>query len=329
MNACLDIRFLPVEQACLLAQENSDQVFCLVDYGDSLAHVLELPVPIIRVNMPQLTQPPLIEVWLSDGLVKTQWQSGEWIRYDDRFAISQIKALVTASGSTEQTIYAQSEQTYRRLNQQLFQSNFPYLVRTWNYISRIGDAEDGLDRYQQFCRGRYSALYQQTGAQPEMVMPAASALGNEDGAFCLYYISAKQPIDFVENPRQVSAYYYPSKYGPKSPNFARAVLLQQLNRPVLLISGTASIVGHESLHVGDVAEQLRETLANIARLIERSEECYSLPLKLRQIKVYLKQRTDFPLVHKLLEEVAVEQTLILKADVCRPELLVEIEAVAW
>ena len=325
MNACLDIRFLPVEQACLLAQENSDQVFCLVDYGGSLAEAVVLPVPIIRVNMPQLTQPPLVEVWLSQGLVKTEWQSGEWIRYDDHFAISQVTFPESA---TAQSMYEQSQWAYRRLSDQLSAGTFPHLVRTWNYISRIGDLEGGLDRYQQFCRGRYSALYDQAGAQPE-VMPAASALGNDEGELCLYYISAKQPVSFVENPRQVSAYNYPLKYGPKSPNFARAVLLQQPGQPVLLISGTASIVGHESLHVDDVEAQLRETLANIAHLIESSENSYSLPLKLRQIKVYLKQLADFPRVHALLQELAVEQTLILKADVCRPELLVEIEAVAW
>jgi hypothetical protein len=59
----------------------------------------------------------------------------------------------------------------------------------------------------------------------------------------------------------VSAYDYPRQYGPAAPSFSRAALTPD---PLLLISGTASIVGHASVHLGDVTAQLEETLANLA-----------------------------------------------------------------
>src|SRR5213082_3849534 len=55
-------------------------------------------------------------------------------------------------------------------------------------------------------------------------------------------------------------------YGSHSPLFSRATLLRQSGGLALFISGTASIVGHTSLHVGDTVAQTRETLANIEAL---------------------------------------------------------------
>ncbi len=70
-----------------------------------------------------------------------------------------------------------------------------------------------------------------------------------------------------EKARQVSAYYYTSQYAPCSPTFPRASIVNLGGCDMLFISGTPSIVGHGTLHVGDVTAQTRESLLDIANVI--------------------------------------------------------------
>ena len=142
---------------------------------------------------------------------------------------------------------------------------FPKLVRVWNYIPDIHLCDAGMDRYKHFCEARHDAFEKYYPSLNEM-LPAATAVGITDSKFYLYFIATNQPVIFCENPKQVSAFYYPSKYGPKSPSFSRASLLRS-NYSQLMISGTASVVGHESTHPGNIILQTQETLDNIQALI--------------------------------------------------------------
>jgi enamine deaminase RidA (YjgF/YER057c/UK114 family) len=97
------------------------------------------------------------------------------------------------------------------------------------------------------------------------------------------------------------------------------------------VSGTASIVGHETLHRGDVAAQTRETLANIGALVEEANRiagsaAYSLAAL--QYKVYLRRGSDLAAIGSVLSSAlpASARVVYLLADVCRADLLVEIEA---
>jgi len=97
------------------------------------------------------------------------------------------------------------------------------------------------------------------------------------------------------------------------------------------LSGTASIVGHETIHPGDVAAQTRETMTNINALLEEANRVvgsarYSLDgLK---FKVYVRQPADLDAIENTLSESLRSSTPVvyLQADVCREDLLVEIEA---
>jgi enamine deaminase RidA (YjgF/YER057c/UK114 family) len=99
----------------------------------------------------------------------------------------------------------------------------------------------------------------------------------------------------------------------------------------LFISGTASIVGHETIHQGDVDAQTRETMANIDALLEEANRVvgparYSLDgLK---FKVYVRRPSDLDAIEGVLSRLLRPSTPIvyLQADVCREDLLVEIEA---
>ena len=208
---------------------------------------------------------------------------------------------------------------------------YPYLLRVWNYVPDINRDSHGTERYRLFNAARQQAL-EACGRPLTGKVPAASALGAAAGSpLVAYFLAARTAPAFVENPRQVSAYHYPRRYGAHSPVFSRATLQRQNGSLMLFISGTASIVGHRSIHVGDTAAQTRETLTNIAALLEeanRVERAACFSLGSLACKVYVRRPADLATIRaelsKALEPAA--KVIYLQADICRQDLLVEIEA---
>src|SRR5690606_1613171 len=137
---------------------------------------------------------------------------------------------------------------------------FGALLRIWNYLDAITVGEGDLERYRQFCVGRARGL----GSFDVDRLPAATAIGCRDGRRVLqvYWLASHAAGTPLENPRQVAAYRYPRQYGPQAPSFARAMLPPAGSDLPLLLSGTASVVGHETRHADDLAAQLAETFAN-------------------------------------------------------------------
>jgi chorismate lyase/3-hydroxybenzoate synthase len=97
----------------------------------------------------------------------------------------------------------------------------------------------------------------------------------------------------------------------------------------LLISGTGSILGHASHHAHDLPAQLDEILRNLASLRQASGG----PAQLSSgrgtvLKVYLRDASAAGLVSTYLRAQLPTQVqvLVLSADICRHELLVEIDA---
>lgn len=74
----------------------------------------------------------------------------------------------------------------------------------------------------------------------------------------------------MENPRQVAAYRYSEEFGPRPPSFARATVVPAADAAnagpaLLLVGGTAAVVGERSVSDGGVEGQMEETLRNLAR----------------------------------------------------------------
>jgi enamine deaminase RidA (YjgF/YER057c/UK114 family) len=100
---------------------------------------------------------------------------------------------------------------------------------------------------------------------------------------------------------------------------------------MLFISGTASIVGHQTVHAGDVAAQTRETLVNIEALLNEANRVSGgrrFNLETLAYKVYVRNSGDLPLIQSQLHAALGSQARLvyLRADICRQDLLVEIEA---
>jgi chorismate lyase / 3-hydroxybenzoate synthase len=228
-------------------------------------------------------------------------------------------------------LQAASETAYRRIFQLLDAQGLPELWRVWNYLAEINTETHGLERYRQFNMGRQDAfLACNRGATGNV--PAACALGLAGGPLSIAFLAGKTPAVPVENPRQVSAYHYPADYGPRSPTFSRAALVHPPGQEILFISGTASIVGHRSMHVGDVAGQTRETLANILAVLDQANQLARLGVFRREqlvCRTYLRNEGDQAAVAAVIGELLgpVEVCYVV-ADVCRADLLVEIEAMA-
>lgn len=207
---------------------------------------------------------------------------------------------------------------------------YPHLVRCWNYFPRINEWENGLERYRHFNVGRRRA-FDRAGRLPDAIAPAASALGTSQGQVVIYFLASRQVPDAIENPRQVSAYRYPNQYGPVSPLFSRGALLSlPWKSQVIFISGTASIVGHQSVHVGDVAAQTAETVRNLEAVIDQANLRATngkFSLSDLRLRVFLRYPSDLPQVKRALFAKlgpAIDVTW-LHADICRADLLVEIE----
>ena len=135
----------------------------------------------------------------------------------------------------------------------------------------------------------------------------------------------------IENPRQISAYHYPPKFGAHSPTFSRACVLGGSDGTNLFISGTASILGHETVHRGDVTAQTHESLANIDALLTEANRIVGAArytLEGLKFKVYVREPGDVAAIETALTATAQPTfpVVYLQADVCREELLVEIEA---
>ena len=97
----------------------------------------------------------------------------------------------------------------------------------------------------------------------------------------------------------------------------------------LLISGTASIVGHRSQHHGDPLAQLDETIRNMQVLASQAFKGAVNALERRALlKVYVREPAQRSAIEERLRRAWPNVTLLfLAADICRRELLLEIEGV--
>lgn len=211
--------------------------------------------------------------------------------------------------------------------------------RIWHYISRINEPNAaGLEVYRDFCVGRARVL-ERHGITHDM--PAATVIGARDGGIVCYLLAARSATHVnLENPRQVPAYHYPARYGPRSPNFARATYLApDGGEEFLFVSGTASILGHRTVHPGDVASQCRLALENIGYLIgdgnlfahdltDEHRRGHTLA-DLNAVKVYVRHRADMPVVRDICRAALGDaaEIVYLNADICRADLLVELEGI--
>lgn len=296
--------------------------------------------PFALVNMPVLEgNESSSEIWMSDHKVNNAQRGLIKYNYDEDIIFGVLLAPQTTLSLEETT-----ESAFQEIFSLLEDSGYAYIFRFWNYLTNINGNEavnnnEILERYRQFNLGRQDAFIA-SGRKVTGNLPAACALGTAGGPLTIAFMAGRTPTLAVENPRQISAYQYPNQYGPRSPSFSRANMVdithadQSLEQQkILFISGTASIVGHETRHHSDAAAQTCETLVNIEAVIhEANKKAGACEFSMNDLlyRVYVRRQADFPTIRAEMGRVLGHsfKAVFLQADICRTDLLVEIEATA-
>ncbi len=230
-----------------------------------------------------------------------------------------------------QTHYEQSVVVFSLIQGLLEKEGVPVhgIVRQWNYIEQITGCT-GVDQHYQMFNNARSDFY--AGTSWADGYPAATGIGaccggvlvdldaavfNRDGCFVT-------PID---NKLQVAAHAYSDQVlvaadrQKKTPKFERAKSMTFDSRRLVYISGTAAIRGEERLTGVGLARQFQITMENIAQLTGEARLCL--------LRIYLKEPCFYEEVRQLVDELGLTIPVVyLWANVCREELLIEIEGIA-
>lgn len=244
----------------------------------------------------------------------------------------QMCAIVLSEPDHPEADAAEAAETiYRRLIRTLGESTFGYPLRLWNYFPAINLGHDDRERYRRFCVGRGKAL--EAAGLDDAQMCAATAIGNNQEVMQLVALVGIAPGISIENPRQVSAWNYPRRYGPRQPAFARATAIDLHDgRAGLLISGTASVIGHATAHPGDALAQADEAASNLDALLAHAAGVMNRPGLARfggdsLARVYVRHPEHWPAIEtRLRRRWPAIRLCGLRGDICRSDLLVEIEA---
>jgi enamine deaminase RidA (YjgF/YER057c/UK114 family) len=224
------------------------------------------------------------------------------------------------------------------------QVSFDHIVRQWNYIGNILEVKNEIQNYQIFneIRSEYYHKYRNVHSYP-----AATGIGMKFGGaildFCAVKALSNLKIIAIDNPDQIRPYDYGqqvlkgkplySKGINQPPQFERALFLTENTGSTLFVSGTASIIGQDTIGIDDVEKQTIVTFDNINKLTD-SERISHLsgevgsdagnPILLR---VYIKKQEDFTKVKAICDQrYPGVPSIFIEADICRDNLLVEIEA---
>lgn len=285
------------------------------------------------------------EVMITDAILEHKSHQG--VAYVTTEA-SGVKELFTGglSSHTDKTIAEQSSEIFDNLSAILSLEGFKVsdIVRQWNYIERIVDFEGEFQHYQIFNDVR-SSFYSTT--QWPVGYPAATGIGMQRGGV-IVEINAIQGAEnyasAIDNSLQIAAHEYSQSVlvgAPHesecrtTPKFERAKTVSYSgNSDMLYISGTAAIQGEDSIPQDDVISQCKVTLENIDNLISGENRTLSGDKSqgeaaVKLYRVYIKEEEDAaPVIEYMNSRYPNVEISFIMADVCRTELLIEIEGIA-
>lgn len=317
------LRYIAGEHIASTLAEHHGHVLGCIGFGEP---ALQSPAaPFVHAGMPAVGAERLYELWLSP----------EPVRSDRRGAISSARndqvlfGCLEIPGNDRMDYDALVYEEYCPIFDYLDGLGYPNLLRAWHYLPDIHGEERSMERYKRFSLGRHEAFVAK-GRAISRDAPAASAVGKRAGNTVIVFLAALRPGTPIENPRQVSAYTYPAQYGPRGPTFSRALVTTWNGVPQLYVSGTASIFGHLSRHAGDAAAQADETILNLRSVMGEARGLVDVDKGEGMLfKVYLREPAYRPLVETRLRAAFGDAPGIvcLQAEICRRELLLEIELV--
>lgn len=294
--------------------------------------------PCLHVPMESLgNSEAFCELWSGLGSLQQETAGAIHYQYDDDvlFGVMHLSESDFQATIDKTPLQQATTSAYHQIFTLIERLKYPHIFRFWNYIPNINTTSYELERYRQFNLGRQEAFL---AFQRDVVgnVPAACALGfntPEQTGLSIAFMAGRVEPTAIENPRQISAYQYPEEYGPVSPTFSRASLIKLKQSELLLISGTASIVGHATQHDSDAIVQTREAMTNIEAVLGQANAAAShatFSLADLHYRVYVRHPAHVTEIHNELTRYlsANPNVEYCQADICRQDLLLEIEASA-
>lgn len=332
-GAALHVQYVHGDVETLLADA---EVLALIGFGAGAPRTHRDP-RYLHVALQPLLAPAPFEVWRGTGPVGSGRDGAIAYAQDGQllFGALQVDEVDADGTDPAAAIDHAADAAYAQIGAFLTRCGYPHALRIWNYLDAVTEGAGDDERYRRFCIGRARGMAASWAHGAPY--PAATAIGRPPATpdvaaaprrLQVYFLAARQSGQALENPRQTSAYRYPRQYGPQPPSFARAMLDPGLP---LLISGTASVVGHASAHGGDVLAQLDETVRNLQALLDTARVALpALPPTLgagSMLKAYVKDPADAArIAARLRRHLPVAAGVIaLHAEICRTDLLIEID----
>ncbi len=204
--------------------------------------------------------------------------------------------------------------------------DFRDVRRTWFYL------QDILDWYTDFNQVR-NHVFQRFGllnGNPKTIIPASTGIfgRSRTGGWCTLDLLAMKPtggrpIDIyrLENPKQNEAPAYGSA-------FSRGLSISTELSQYVFVSGTASIDENgATIHKGDFERQTERTLENVRELLAVSGAKME---DICQATAFVKEQSDIVNYRRIAERMGLGDvpTVCTVADVCRDDLLFELDATA-
>ncbi len=307
---------------------------------EQVLHYYVEPVILGFLTQPPLTCKVIIEAFFYDS---EKWQAEFSSKKESvaiKFCREDTEVLIgTVQANSGHGCRKDAEDAFAALHHVLLDSKFPVssIVRQWNYLEDILGMDHENQRYQEFNNVRsefYGDSFSGCG------YPAATGIGMKRGGVIIEFVAVKSAGNYtkaVDNPEQIAAHKYSKNVlvGNEcvlktTPKFERARFLNLFGNKQVFISGTAAITGEKTIGKDEPAEQTKVTIRNIQRLY--SEEVLTkiskerLEPKYGHARVYVKYRKDFPVIRKTFKSFFGKLPVVyIIADICRDDLLVEIE----
>lgn len=315
-------------------EPNEGNILLTVAYGAKASTAGRTVGPRLAIANPVLGAGTMVERWLSPRAVST-FERGSLAWSEDGELLAGVVTRPSPVGPRESHLASDSHSQFSTLLDLLGERGYPHLLRVWNYLPGINDGDGDRERYRRFNAGRARAFEERSGGDgTQRRLCASSAVGTPGADFATAFLATRSETIHLESRRQMPASRYPRRYGPSAPTFRRASLAAGRAGAALFVSGTASIVGHETVHAGSLVSQIDETLRNLDAVIDEARRLADWRVPeldgFAQVKVYLRfaGQVDAARARLTGRLPGGGSTIYLEADICRSDLLVEIEGVA-
>ncbi len=291
-----------------------------------------------------------IEGLMPDQINYRQNDDSTWLVVN-RCGMKMIFASCTGEKYSNGTVLEQSQEAFSQVQNVLSTEGmrFSDIIRQWNYIEQITEnviRNNSTSQHYQLFNDVRSKFYNQDGFSNGF--PAATGIGTDFGGISIDIIAAELGPDCrsvaIKSPVQQDAYKYTqevlaenscmSDFCRTSPKFERARVLVTPECKWVFISGTAAIKGQVSIPFKSAEVQTEMTIQNILSLtspenLMKHGVGTGQKARLTHLRIYVKYPKDLKQVQETCRKYFPHLPAIyLIADICRPELLVEIEGLA-